>query len=244
MSAHSRKVGARKVTIAELRRMPEPRPLGEQHRPVAHATLLDTLEERVKAVLGANIAKMDLAVGKGGYGKKDAALFATLVLTQQGVGGTSYAIGVRQSNDRSMAVQMVAGMNVFVCDNMAFMGDTTFLHEKHLKGLELPEEIDRGLEQLKPKFKEMAEGVTRLRREKLTEDRAKAIMVDAFMGGVMPMRMLPAVMKEWAEPRHREFSPRTAWSLHNAFTEIMKGLPVTVRERRCQELGRMMGLGA
>lgn len=242
LSAHA---GARTITMERLRMIPEPRPMGGQHKPVAHATLLDTLEERIGEVLGCKVAKMDLAVGKGGYGKKDAALFATLVLAKQGVPGTAFAIGVRQSNDRSMAVQMVAGMNVFVCDNMAFMGDTTFLREKHLKGLDLVAEIDGGLGQLKPRFKALSDGVKRLQSKKITNGDAAEFMLDAVVGhGVMPLRMLPAVMKEWEDPSHREFEPRTMWSLHNAFTEVLKAVPVTVRERRCQELGRLMGLAS
>jgi hypothetical protein len=30
------------------------------------------------------------------------------------------------------------------------------------------------------------------------------------------------VLEAWEEPRHEEFSPRTAWSLFNAFTEVQK----------------------
>ena len=33
---------------------------------------------------------------------------------------------------------------------------------------------------------------------------------------------LPKVIEAWEEPRHEEFSPRTAWSLFNAFTEVGK----------------------
>jgi hypothetical protein len=30
------------------------------------------------------------------------------------------------------------------------------------------------------------------------------------------------VLDEWREPSHEAFLPRTAWSLHNAFTEVAK----------------------
>ena len=36
---------------------------------------------------------------------------------------------------------------------------------------------------------------------------------------------LPAVLREWREPRHPEFREgRTAWRLFNAFTEALKGI--------------------
>jgi len=33
------------------------------------------------------------------------------------------------------------------------------------------------------------------------------------------------VIEAWEEPKHEEFTPRTAWSLFNAFTETQKGAP-------------------
>jgi hypothetical protein len=40
------------------------------------------------------------------------------------------------------------------------------------------------------------------------------------MGGEDHLHLqLPDVLKEWREPSHDEFGPRTRWSLFNAFTE-------------------------
>ena len=36
---------------------------------------------------------------------------------------------------------------------------------------------------------------------------------------------LPKVIEAWDEPKHEEFVPRTAWSLFNAFTEVLKAGP-------------------
>jgi hypothetical protein len=35
-------------------------------------------------------------------------------------------------------------------------------------------------------------------------------------------RLIPAVLHEWREPRHREFQERDVWSLFNSFTEALK----------------------
>ena len=37
---------------------------------------------------------------------------------------------------------------------------------------------------------------------------------------------VPKVLTDWRTPRHEAFEPRTAWSLFNCFTEIMKGLSI------------------
>ena len=35
------------------------------------------------------------------------------------------------------------------------------------------------------------------------------------------------MLKEWREPSHEAFEPRTVWSLFNAFTEVLKPSSVT-----------------
>ena len=33
---------------------------------------------------------------------------------------------------------------------------------------------------------------------------------------------MPALIKEWREPRYEAFQPRTAWSLLNCYTTVLK----------------------
>jgi hypothetical protein len=44
------------------------------------------------------------------------------------------------------------------------------------------------------------------------------------------------VLSDWRTPRHEDFEPRTAWSLFNCFTEIMKGLSIFNLAPRTQAL--------
>ena len=56
-------------------------------------------------------------------------------------------------------------------------------------------------------------------------ERAHHVMVAAIRSGITPASRLPKILEAWDEPKHREFEPRTAWSLFNAFTEVLKGGP-------------------
>ena len=47
--------------------------------------------------------------------------------------GSRFAIGIRNSNDKSMRLTLTVGYRVFVCDNMAFHGDFTPVRAKHSK---------------------------------------------------------------------------------------------------------------
>jgi hypothetical protein len=50
-------------------------------------------------------------------------------------------MGIRTSNDRSMSIQICAGLSVFVCDNLVFRGDLIALNRKHTSGLDLAAEL-------------------------------------------------------------------------------------------------------
>jgi len=58
----------------------------------------------------------------------------------------------------------------------------------------------------------------------------------------MPLRLLPEVSRSYFEPDVPEFAPRTAWSLHNAFTGAAKVMPMTTRLPAIQTLGKFFGM--
>lgn len=258
LSAHSSKVQAVKMTLSELHDLPKPHALSDYHNPIEHHVLLKTIEERIKEHFDATIEGREIAVGKGkNYGVevkrnpsnekwlRHAAIFAVLKLSKKGIAGTRYAIGVRAANDRSMSHQMVAGLNVFVCDNMAFCGDTVILSEKHLKSTDLGAQLDESLKTIKEKFSLLTDGISQLREQKIDDDRAGRLIMEASLKNILSEKCYVAqVWSEWQEPKHDEFKPRTMWSLNNAFTEVMKQLPEHLRMVKTQQLGELMGLGS
>lgn len=54
--------------------------------------------------------------------------------------------------------------------------------------------------------------------------------------GVCSNRLIPAVLHEWREPKHRTFEPRNVWSLFNAFTETPKQGSLAELPRRTEAL--------
>jgi len=46
------------------------------------------------------------------------------------------------------------------------------------------------------------------------------VMMDAVQTGACPNQYLPAIDKEWMNPRHADFNDRNAWSLFNSFTQV------------------------
>ena len=72
----------------------------------------------------------------------------------------------------------------------------------------------------------------------LRRAQAHDLIVEALEAGVCSGAHVPKIVEQWHRPVHEEFAPRTLWSLHNAFTEALKGnlgaLPS--RTRRLQGL--------
>ena len=94
-------------------------------KPVPHIELIDTLEHVLK-LNHITIRKEQFALRRDGM-----TLFGVLQLQYQDTPDGMAALGLRTSNNRTMSIQICAGLSVFVCDNMVFRGDLIALNRKH-----------------------------------------------------------------------------------------------------------------
>jgi hypothetical protein len=232
------------VTRDQLRAIPAP-VATETFKPVPHIELIETLEIILK-VRGILIRrKEDGSLSEQFAIRADGSrLFGTMDLTLNGVPDTCAALGFRQANDRSMALQMVAGLRVFVCDNLCLNGDFVALERRHTSGLNLIDELTLAVAKFELHYVSLKTEVENLKAKELTDVEAKATIHDIFMSGVLPVRLFPVVSKEYFEPRHAEFEPRNLWSLHNAITEAVKPMPLTTRLIATQQVGKLFGFQA
>jgi hypothetical protein len=131
------------------------------------------------------------------------------------------SMGIRSSFDKSLAIGIAIGAKVFVCDNGALVGDFTIrkLHTIHFR---LNDEMDRAFSKFTERVGAINNMVNRLSAVALTDKDADSIILQSFRAEVMPWRLAPEVVKEYYEPKHEDFKPRNAWSLYNAFTEVLK----------------------
>lgn len=100
-------------------------------------------------------------------------------------------------------------------------------HRKHTPNIfrDLPDLIYKMLSQVST-FRARTDGeIAAMRLREIEPPTAHHLMVEAIRSYVLPASRLPKVIEAWEEPKHAEFSPRTAWSLFNAFTEVAKTSP-------------------
>ena len=209
--------GALPISRGNLFAIPAP-PRTLTHTPVAHRTLIELMEQR--------LADHKFAIRQEEYAIQHygARLFGILKLKAAVSEDASFAMAFRASNDKSMALEAIAGLNVFVCDNMALAGDRNVLYRKHTSSLDIRTEVFSAVDLAISEFGSLKTSVERLKNQFISNTEAKALIYDATVKGIIPQRLLPEVGKEYFEPRHPEFKPRTMWSLHNAGTEIFKQL--------------------
>ena len=150
--------------------------------------------------------------------------------------------GLRTGNNKTMSLQICAGLSVFVCDNLAFRGDMIALKRKHTSGLNLKEELTLAVIRFQDHFGRLTREIGSLKDRKLLDLEAKAMIHDVFAQGLMPVRFLPEVSRQYFEPALAEFEPRNAWSLHNAFTGAAKEMPMPTRMPAIQAVGKLFGM--
>jgi hypothetical protein len=223
------------VTRAELMAVPAPEPTAT-FRPVPHYELIDMLDH-VLTQSSIHIRDERFALRRDG-----AVLFGVLQLAYGETGDGIAALGLRTGNNRTMSLQICAGLSVFVCDNLVFRGDLIALRRKHTSGLNLKEELMLAVIKFQEHFGRLTDEIDSLKRQNLADIEAKALIHDAFTTGLMPVRFLPDVSKQYFEPQLKEFEARNAWSLHNAFTGVAKEMPMTTRLPAIQALGKFFGM--
>src|SRR5213080_687437 len=154
-------------------------------KPLPHTELINTLDE----VLGLNqivIRKEQYALRRDG-----STLFGVLQLAYADTEDGMAALGLRTSNNRTMSIQICAGLSVFVCDNLVFRGDLIALNRKHTSGLHLRTELNHAILRFQDHFGRLTGEIENLKERLLPDTDAKAVLHDVFVKGILPIRLLP-----------------------------------------------------
>jgi len=112
-----------------------------------------------------------------------------------------------------------------VCSNLSFHGDYMSVSRKHTKNFNLQNALSIGVDDVQRNFRPMVEAVEGCEFQ-LTDVDATMAIYEAFVEGQLevPRHLVRAVHKQYFEPVHEEFTPRTLFSLQNAFTGAFKEL--------------------
>jgi hypothetical protein len=220
-----------KVSREILRSIPTPAAT-RTHQPLSHYQIVEALLETL-SFRHIQVKRDEYAVSANGM-----KMFGVLDLETQ-FSGVGFSIGVRNSNDKSMRLALTVGYRVFVCDNMAFMGDFTPVLHKHTRRLELIDVVSIGVDKIQRNFEPLCRRITDWQHREITDDLAKLVIYEAFVAGklALPRHLISQVHRHYFEPQFEDFRPRTLWSLSNAFTSSFQQLKPIPQFQATAKLG-------
>jgi hypothetical protein len=211
--------GGWNATPGDLASVVVPEPT-DSYVPVPYGRLLEEVKLHIPR-FGLAVESEEYALARDGN-----QMFGVLTCLNGHVADWALAIGLRSSYDRSLAVQLVAGSRVFVCDNLAFHGETQ-VTRKHTVNVfrDLPDLIYRMLTSVSTMKDRMTAEIEAMQAREISTAEAHHLMVQAIRDGALPASKLPKVIESYDGLDCPEFKDRTAWSLFNAFTGVIGQQP-------------------
>lgn len=207
--------GGWSATRGDLASVEVPEPT-ESYVPVPYGRLVEEVHLHLPRI-GLTVADERYALARDGN-----QMFGVLTCRNGRADDWGLAVGLRSSYDRSLAVQLVAGSRVFVCDNLAFHGETQ-VTRKHTANVfrDLPSLIYDMLMSVAAMKENLAAEIEQMKQRTLTVALAHHLMILALRAGTLPASQLPRVIEHFDDLDNPEFAPRSAWALFNAFTATL-----------------------
>ncbi len=221
-----------RIARSDLAALPLPEAT-DTFQPVPHNALVNVVVEAL-ALRNFRIVRSDFAASRDGM-----KLFGLLEINAT-TEGVRFAIGIRNSNDKSMRLGMVAGYRVQVCDNMSFTGEFKPLLAKHTRGLDLVESVSIGVDRIHRGFEPLSRSIKTKRLTLISDDEARVLIYQAFLEKKFPISLIKRVHRNYFNPPYEEFGERSLWSLENAFTGSFKELAPVRQYEAAARLGKFL----
>lgn len=236
--------GAEVVTYDDLKALPAPIPRSKVHAPVPHHEFVDKLHS-VLSENGWSVRREKFSVSKDTN-----RLFGVMDLDRESGGfqipGIGTSLGLRQSNGGDMSAQIVAGGQVFVCDNLAMKGDEVILKVPHLVDHPILPAIEDAIDLLGPQQKDLELTIEKAIETNLTPYQAKSLFWDLFARHqTIPTRFAAQADRIYFDPEAAE-APEviewrdSLWGWHNALTRTIRDLPTRQKLNYGQRLGKVL----
>ena len=184
--------GAEPVDFYNLSRIKAP-PATTTWKPIQHSHFVEALLEGLDR-RGLRADRAQYAVSHQGM-----RLFGVMKFGE----GDDYEryLAFRASNDKTFPLQVMAGIAVFCCDNLALSGDVVALKRKHTSRLDLRKEVAAGIDSYLFQQELTEQRIARIKEICLSEQAAKAAIYDLLQQRVIPSRLFQPIHKAYFEPQ-------------------------------------------
>lgn len=238
--------GGETVERNELGKVETPEPSGRWH-PIGHADFVNMVQDELE-----NFGLRVMSEAHGLTPNRDGVLGGNYFGMFQIAGKDleypdhSTVVGLRNSHIKRLSAGLALGSGVFVCDNLAFMGEITIArkHTKNILGDDsngIRPLIAESISKLVVANKHQERRFEAYKSGNMSNGQAEVFMIDAFRNGVITPTQLPKVVEQWDTPDHAEFgNNRNGWRMFNAVTEALKGTSPLELPRRTAKLHKLM----
>lgn len=222
--------GGRAVTREQAEAVPVPA-WTHSYRVVSYAAAIDAVHNAAR-VMGREITAESYGLGRDGNH-----LFALITLAGE---SSEYglSIGLRQSYDKSLSLGIAIGARVFVCDNLAFSGNSVrYVRKNTLNAYpDFMSVLHAQAGKANYHYQSLESDIAILKAIPCSIDRGYELLGLALGKGVLTTTQANVAFADWTTPRHEEFSDRNLWGWYNACTEGLKKGPTG------NVIGRHVGL--
>ncbi len=218
---------ANRVSLEAVEAVPVPA-YTRSWRPVPYAEAIGFLKGTIDRQL-----PYDLESEEYGMSKDGRQMFGLLTL-DTGDNDQGMAIGIRQSYNRSLALGIVVGAQVFVCDNLMFSGNAFKVVRKNTTNVwsDFRTLVNAQVMASQAHYETMQWETHGMKSIPVSEERGHELLGRALGAKVLTPTQATVAFGDWREARHEEFAPRNLWSLYNCMTEgLKKGRPATIMDR-------------
>ena len=95
-------------------------------------------------------------------------------------------------------------------------------HTRHIMR-DLPQIVARTLGKLADHWNFQEKRFDAYKERELSNMQANDLIIRGMLSGACTKTHVMDIVHQWRTPTHDEFKPRNAWSMFNAFTEVLKG---------------------
>jgi hypothetical protein len=203
-------------------------------KPIPHYELVDEILQSL-SYRRLSMVREEYAVSPDGM-----KLFGLIELDVE-YSGVRFAIGLRNANDKSMRVGLVAGYRVMVCENKMLTGDFQPMLAKHSKNFNLMDGLSVAVDRIQRNISEVSDQIGLKKVTLLSEDNARSLIYQGFLEQKFPISLLRSVHNEYfVKPSFEEFVGNNLWTLENAFTTTFKKLKPIQQFEAAAKLGKFL----
>lgn len=207
--------GASALDYDALRAVPTPEGT-DTHVPVPHHEIV----QQVRFALqfhGHEIVQEDHAVTPDGM------RYFGLMSLRSPYGDYTDALGLRNSHDKSFPIGIAFGSRVFVCDNLALLGEHVIKRKHTVKARrELPALISDIVAPLHEQRIAQNQKLLAYRGTPLSDAAADHAIMTMYREDIIGVQRIADIVEQWERPAH-DWGGKTAWRLFNAATYALNG---------------------